>query len=160
MSPDLYAEAFSAAVDYLGTQDFVDRESIGALGICGSGSFVISAAKIDPRIKAIATSAMYDMGAASRNGLEKSQSVDERKEIIAAAADQRWVEVDGGEVEYTDSTPHEITNGTDPVSREFYDFYRTSRGEFTPESTTSNLTTHPTLTSNVKFMNFLSVQRH
>lgn len=154
VSPDLYAEAFSAAVDYLGTQDFVDRESIGALGICGSGSFVISAAKIDPRIKAIATSSMYNMGAATRNGLEESQSVDERKEIIAAAADQRWVEVDGGEVEYTGGTPHEITNDTDPVSREFYDFYRTSRGEFTPGSTTSNLTTHPTLTSNVKFLNF------
>ncbi|MGB9369915.1 MAG: hypothetical protein WCE79_28310 [Xanthobacteraceae bacterium] len=49
VSPDMYAEAFSAAVDYLGTQDFVDRARIGAIGICGSGSFVISAAKIDAR---------------------------------------------------------------------------------------------------------------
>ena len=55
VSPDIYAEAFSAAVDFLGTTPFVDRERIGALGICGSGSFVISAAKIDPRMKAIAT---------------------------------------------------------------------------------------------------------
>ena len=44
VAPDLYAEAFSAAVDYLGTQGFVDRDRIGAIGICGSGSFVISAA--------------------------------------------------------------------------------------------------------------------
>ena len=36
----------------LGTQDFVDRDRIGAIGICGSGSFVISAAKIDPRMRA------------------------------------------------------------------------------------------------------------
>ncbi len=48
VSPDIYAEDFSAAVDFLGTQPFVDRERIGVLGICGSGSFVISAAKIDP----------------------------------------------------------------------------------------------------------------
>ena len=48
-SPDVYAESFSAAVDFLGTRPFVDRERIGAIGICGSGSFVISAAKIDPR---------------------------------------------------------------------------------------------------------------
>lgn len=65
VAPDIYAEAFSAAVDYLGTRDFIDRNRIGALGICGSGSFVISAAKIDPRMKAIATVSMRDMGAAS-----------------------------------------------------------------------------------------------
>ena len=50
VSPDIYAEDFSAAVDFLGTRPFVDRERIGVLGICGSGSFVISAAKIDPRM--------------------------------------------------------------------------------------------------------------
>ncbi|WP_411354424.1 acyl-CoA thioester hydrolase/BAAT C-terminal domain-containing protein [Tolumonas auensis] len=38
MSPDIYAEDFSAAVDYLGTRPFVDRNQIGVLGICGSGS--------------------------------------------------------------------------------------------------------------------------
>ena len=37
VSPDVYAEAFSAAVDFLGTQPFVDRQRIGAIGICGSG---------------------------------------------------------------------------------------------------------------------------
>nr|WP_299448951.1 hypothetical protein [uncultured Phascolarctobacterium sp.] len=51
VDPVMYAEAFSAAVDYLGTRDFIDREKIGAIGICGSGSFAISAAKIDPRLK-------------------------------------------------------------------------------------------------------------
>ncbi|KAH7012018.1 putative alpha/beta superfamily hydrolase [Macrophomina phaseolina] len=152
--PDVYAEAFSAAVDYLGTQDFVDRERIGGLGICGSGSFIISAAKIDPRLKAIATSSMYDMGAVFRNGLRNSQSVEQRKEVIASAVQQRWTEVDGGETQYTGGTPHEITPETDPVSREFYDFYRTPRGEFTPEGSSPNLTTHPTLSSVVKFMNF------
>ncbi|KPX51109.1 hypothetical protein ALQ57_02595 [Pseudomonas amygdali pv. hibisci] len=65
VSPDIYAEDFSAAVDFLGTQTFVDKNRIGVLGICGSGSFVISAAKIDPRMKAIATVSMYDMGAAT-----------------------------------------------------------------------------------------------
>lgn len=30
----------------------------------------------------------------------------------------------------------------------------TSRGEYTPEGSSPELTTHPTLTSNVKFMNF------
>ncbi len=154
VAPDIYAEAFSAAVDYLGTQPFVDRERIGVLGICGSGSFVISAAKIDPRMKAIATVSMYDMGAANRDALNKSQTLEQRKQILAEAAEQRYVEFTGGETRYTSGTVHQLDADTHPIQREFYDFYRTPRGEFTPSSSTPELTTHPTLTSNVKFMNF------
>ena len=43
---------------------------------------------------------------------------------------------------------------SNPIEREFYDFYRTPRGEFTPKGSSPKLTTHPTLSSNVKFMNF------
>ncbi|MGQ3292144.1 MAG: alpha/beta hydrolase, partial [Shinella sp.] len=154
VSPDVYAEGFSAGVDFLGTQPFVDRARIGAIGICGSGSFVISAAKIDPRMKAIATVSMYDMGAANRDALNHSLTVEQRKEIIAAAADQRHVEFAGGEVELTGGTVHDLEANTHPIQREFYDFYRTPRGEFTPATATRHTTTHPTLTSNVKFMNF------
>ncbi|MEE5105344.1 alpha/beta hydrolase [Pseudomonas alliivorans] len=154
VSPDIYAEDFSAAVDFLGTQTFVDKNRIGVLGICGSGSFVISAAKIDPRMKAIATVSMYDMGAANRDGLKHSQTLEQRKKIIAEAAAQRDVEFAGGETRYTSGTVHEITEKSHPIEREFYDFYRTPRGEFTPEGQSPKLTTHPTLTSNVKFMNF------
>ena len=81
--PDVYAEDFSAAVDFLGTRSFVDRNRIGIIGVCGSGSFVISAAKIDPRMKAVATISMYDMGAASRNALNKSLTLEQRKKIIS-----------------------------------------------------------------------------
>jgi fermentation-respiration switch protein FrsA (DUF1100 family) len=154
VSPELYAEAFSAAIDYLGLQDFVDRERIGALGICGSGSFVISAAKIDPRMKAIATASMYDMGSVNRNGLQMAQSLEQRKEIISAASQQRWTEAEGGEIAYGLGTPLEITNASTAIDREFYDFYRTSRGEVTPVNSFPNITTGRTDTSNVKFMNF------
>ena len=154
VAPDIYAEAFSAAVDYLGTQSFIDPNNIGVLGICGSGSFVISAAKIDPRLKAIATVSMYDMGAANRNGLRHSQTLEQRKQIIAEAAAQRYVEFKGGETKYTSGTTHELTANTHPIQREFYDFYRTPRGEYTPKGSSRELTTHPTLTSNVKFLNF------
>lgn len=152
--PDVYAEAFSAAVDFLGTRPFIDRARIGALGICGSGSFVISAAKIDPRMKAIATVSMYDMGAASRNALKHSQTIEQRKKIIAEAAEQRYVEFTGGETKYTGGTVHELNEKTHPIQREFYDFYRTARGEVTPAGSSPMLTTHPTLSSNTKFMNF------
>jgi fermentation-respiration switch protein FrsA (DUF1100 family) len=154
VSPDVYAESFSAAVDFLGTQPFIDRNRIGAIGICGSGSFVISAAKIDPRMKAVATVSMYDMGAANRNALRHSQTVEQRKQIIAAAAEQRYAEFTGGDTKFTSGTVHQLTADTHPIQREFYDFYRTPRGEYTPKGGSPLTTTHPTLTSNVKFMNF------
>lgn len=154
VAPELYAETFSAAVDYLGTGPFADREKIGAIGICGSGSFAISAAKIDPRLKAVATISMYDMGAANRNGLNHSLTLAQRKQIIADAAEQRYVEFQGGATKYTSGTVHEITEKSNPIERELYDFYRTPRGEFTPAGSSPLLTTHPTLSSNTKFMNF------
>lgn len=150
--PDLYSEAFSAAVDYLGTRPIVDRERIGVIGICGSGSFAIAAAKIDPRLKAIATVSMYDMGAANRNGLKHGVTLAQRQQVLLQAANQRYVEFQGGTTVYTGGTPHTLTG--DAVGDEFYDFYRTPRGQFTPAGASPHTTTRPTLTSNVKFMNF------
>ncbi|KAI6835659.1 alpha/beta-hydrolase [Hortaea werneckii] len=134
--PDLYSEAVSAAVDYL------------------CGGFVVSAAKIDPRISAVATASMYDMGAVNRNGLMHSQSVHERKGVIAQAAEQRWVEAAGAATSYQLGTPLHLTNTSTAVDREFYDYYRTSRGKFTPADSAPNMTTGRTATSNTKFMNF------
>ena len=152
--PEVYSEDFSAAVDFLGTRPFVDRNLIGVIGICGSGSFAISAAKIDPRLKAIATISMYNMGAANRNGLNHSLTLEQRKQIMAEAAEQRYTEFLGGETKYTSGTVHQLTETSSPIEREFYEFYRTQRGEFTPDGVTPMTTTHPTLSSNVKFMNF------
>ncbi|MFT4089896.1 MAG: alpha/beta hydrolase [Asticcacaulis sp.] len=154
VAPEIYAEDFNAAVDYLGTRPFIDRERIGVIGICGSGSFAISAAKIDPRIKALATISMYDMGAAARNGLNKSVTPEQRSAIIATASEQRYVEFEGGATQYGYGTVNHLDENTHPVQREFFDFYRTPRGAFTPQGATAELTTRPTLTSIVRFMNY------
>ncbi len=154
VSPDIYAEDFSAAVDFLGAQALVDSERIAAIGICGSGSFVISAAKIDPRIKAVATVSMYDMGSASRHGLRQSQTLAQRQAYIAAAARQRQVEFAGGATAYTSGTLPELSANPSAIEREFHDFYRTPRGAYIPAGQLPERATRPTLSSNVKFMNF------
>jgi uncharacterized protein len=154
VAPDIYTDDFSAAVDFLGTRPFVDRERIAVLGICGSGSFAISAAKIDPRLKAVATVSMYDMGSANRNGLKKSQTIEQRKKTLAEAAQQRWAEADGGDTKYVGGTDLTLNENTHPIQREFFDFYRTPRGQFTPKGASPETTTRPTMTSNVRFMNF------
>ncbi|MEG0342500.1 MAG: alpha/beta hydrolase [Acinetobacter sp.] len=154
VSPEIYTEAFNAAVDYLGTQTFIDRNRIGVLGICGSGSFAISAAKLDPRLKAIATVAMYDMGSVTRNGLKHSQTLEQRKQMLETAMEQRYAEFQGHEKQWINYLPKQIDDTTDPIVREFYDFYRTPRGASIPKGQTLEQTQNRALSSEVRFVNF------
>ncbi|GAB2490539.1 alpha/beta hydrolase [Comamonas humi] len=154
VAPDLYAEAFSAAVDFLRTQDGVDLERIGGIGICGSGGFIISAAKIDPRLKAIATVSMYDMGAVTRNGYGKSQTLAQRKDKLAQATRLRDEEYASGKPIFQNYLPVELPADADPVTAMYHSFYRTPRGIAIPAGRTLEQTQNRTLASEVKFMNF------
>lgn len=146
-SPEIFVEDFSAGVDYLGTRPFVDREKIGAIGICGSGGFAISAAQVDTRIKAVATASMYDISITGNN-----MSSEQLKETLEQIGEQRWKDFESGEPEYIPSFPAEADNsvpeGLDPVSEEFYSYYGLERGH------------HPnarggfTTTSQLSFFNF------
>lgn len=94
--PDVYTENFSSAVDFLGTRNFVSREKIGVIGICASGGFSLAAAKIDPRIKAVATVSMYDMGEYYRTGINNERAVATRNSDLQKAAANRYVEFEIG----------------------------------------------------------------
>lgn len=135
-SPEAFVEDFSAAVDYLGTNPLVDRNRIGVIGVCGSGGFGLAAAEIDPRIKAVATVSMYDIGQASRQGLAESLDQAGLKKNLEKIAAQRWAEVDGGQRAMVIGTPEVITEHSSAIDREFFDYYRTPRGHH-PRSTTA-----------------------
>ena len=154
VTPEIYTEAFNASVDYLGTRDFIDRGRIGVLGICGSGSFAINAAKMDPRLKAIATVAMYDMGAVTRNGLNHSVTVEQRKAMLAKAAEQRYTEFTTGKGIFLNYLPVQAGADTDPITREFWEFYRTPRGIAIPKGRTLEQTQNRMLSSEVRFVNY------
>lgn len=135
-SHEAFVEDFSAAVDYLGTDARVDRERIGVIGVCGSGGFSLAAAQIDPRIKAVATVSMYDIGQAKRQGLAATLDEAALRNSLQAVAAQRWAEVDGAERTMVIGTPQAITANSTDIDREFYDYYRTPRGHH-PRSTTA-----------------------
>ena len=67
-SPDINTEDFRAAVDFLGLQAAVDRERIGVIGICGFGGMALNAVAVDKRVKAVATTSMYDMSRVMARG--------------------------------------------------------------------------------------------
>ncbi len=60
-SPEIFTEDYHAAVDFVTNLKFVNPEQVGAIGICGLSGMAITATGSDSRIKAVATSAMYDM---------------------------------------------------------------------------------------------------
>lgn len=146
MAPELYSESFSAAADYLTTLDQVDNDRIAVLGICASGSFAINELKVDTRLKALATVSLTDMGAVARGQRDAMGT----HAMVEQASDTRSLEVAGQKTSYTSGTPEEIGPDSDAFSTEFYDFYRTQRGA-------AATTTHPTLTSFAKLLNFYSL---
>lgn len=152
-SPEIFAEDFSASVDFLGMNPIVDRERIGVIGICGSGGFSISAASVDPRMKAVATISMYDMGRANRQGLGDTVTPEERKNALKKVAEQRWVEFAGGAKKYVIGTPEVLTEDASKAEREFFEYYRMPRGQHHRSSAAS------TLTSTGAFMNFFPFAR-
>lgn len=152
-SADIFVEDFSAGVDYIGLLDYVDREKIGVIGICGSGGFAISAAQADTRIKAVVTSAMYDISRGDRYGLNDTMTDEQRLERMQAIGEQRWVDAENGYPEYNPAWPSEPTDtvleGLDPVSEEFYTYYGTPRGHHPAaranHTTTSTMMNFPLL---------------
>ena len=151
-SPDIFAEDFSAGVDFLGTRPYVDRNRIGAIGICGSGAFSLKAAQVDHRIKAIATTSMYDMSRVNRNGWMDSMTDDERNQMLDQLGEQRWKDFEMGIPEIAPGFPSEpqesIPEGLDPITSEFFEFYAMKRGHH------PNAPAAFTLTSSLAFMNF------
>ncbi|MCS3901884.1 alpha/beta hydrolase [Methanococcus voltae] len=151
-SPDLFVEDFSAAVDFIGTRDFVDREKIGAIGICGSGGFSITATQVDPRIKAVATASMYDISGMFREGFGKTLTDEQRAEMMVQMAKQRWVDFENGSPLVPEGFPRtpadSIPEGLDPVSSEFFEYYAMKRGFHI------NAGASFTATSGMSFMNF------
>lgn len=111
-SPDINTEDFLAAVDFLSTQQNVDAEHIGILGICGWGGMALNAAALDPRIKATVTSTMYDMSRVTANGyFDSGDSAEKRMEKRRALAMQRTKEYAEGSYQRLGGLPEAAPDG-------------------------------------------------
>jgi fermentation-respiration switch protein FrsA (DUF1100 family) len=152
-SVELFVEDFSAAVDYMGTRDYVDREKIGVIGICGSGGFSICAAQVDKRIKAVATVSMYDMSRVKSKGWMDSMTEEEMHKYLVQLGELRWKDFANNEQTLAPGLPDELTEDTDPVSREFFEYYKMERGQH-PNSIATF-----TMSSDYSFINFPLMSR-
>lgn len=139
-SPDIFTEDYSAAVDFVSNLKFVNPDKIGAIGICGLSGMALTAAANDTRIKAVATSAMYDMSDSIRNHYKGDYYTPEQrekvKEYLASMRDKEAKEGQGirgyhelpvddkGKVISKDTLfPEKLPDNADEVSKGFYDYY-------------------------------------
>lgn len=174
-SPEINTDDFVSAVDFLGSLDNVDREKIGVLGICGWGGFALNSAISDPRIKAVATSTMYDMTQVMADGYEikmepnpkvpyertSPMTTEARYKMKQDLANARWEAAANGYAlngkEEDHLTPQDkITAETPRFVREYSNFYKTKRG-FHPRSVNSTTGWNTAMTPS--FINMPILQR-
>ncbi|MCF5871187.1 alpha/beta hydrolase [Aeromonas veronii] len=176
-SPDINTEDFSAAVDFLGLQKEVDRNRIGLLGICGWGGMALNAAAGDTRIKAVATSVMYDMSRAMGHGVGDGKdrySTADRRAVLVYLNEQRWKDAESGTYAHSNhdlyvddkgnvtaaarTLPEVLPENPHPVLKEFFDYYRVPSG-FHARSVNSNgawTTTMPLSFMNMPLLSYAS----
>jgi len=137
-SPDINTEDFSAAVDLLGLLEKVDRNRIGIIGICGFGGFALNATAVDKRIKAVATTSMYDMSRVNAKGYFDATTPEQRAEILKQMSLQRWADAKNGKpAPSSNNLPEKLTGNEPAFVAEYYNYYKTPRG-FHPRSINSN----------------------
>ena len=138
-SPDINTEDFSAAIDFLGLQKNVDRDKIGIIGICGWAGFALNATAIDKRVKAVATTSMYDMTRVMSKGYNDRVTLDERSKTLEQLGQQRWRDAEKGENTYdmSHALPDKLTGNEPLFIAQYQNYYKTPRG-FHPNSVNSN----------------------
>lgn len=150
-SPDINTEDFSAGVDYMGTQPFVDRNRIGTIGICGFGGMGLNATAIDKRVKAVAVTSMYDMSRVMSKGYYDKMTPEHRTQALESMGQQRWEDAKNGTPAAGSRNLPKKLNGDEPqFVADYFNYYCTPRG-FHPRSINSNGAW--TVTNALSFMN-------
>ena len=128
-SPDINTEDFQSAVDFLVTNDEVDPERVGILGICGWGGMALNAASIDTRIKATVTSTMYNMTRINAKGyFDEGDNADARYEMKVMLNNQRTEDYKNGEYVRAGGVVDPLPDDAPFFVKDYYDYYKTERG--------------------------------
>ncbi|SMC61624.1 alpha/beta hydrolase [Pedobacter nyackensis] len=157
-SPEINTEDFSAAVDFLGIQKNVDRNKIGIIGICGFGGFALNATAVDKRVKAVATTSLYDMTRVMSKGYNDAVTPEQRTQTLEQLAQQRWKDVESrNPAKGPRNLPEELQGNEPQFVKEYFDYYRTPRG-FHERSLNSNgawLVTNPLSFMNMPILTYI-----
>ncbi len=139
-SPEIFTEDYHAAVDFVTNLKFVNPEQVGAIGICGLSGMAITAAGSDSRIKAVATSAMYDMSESISDHYNGAYYTPEQRELVKKhlakmrdeeaktgksirGAHELEVDAKGNVLTFDTMFPDKLPTDANPVIQDFYGYY-------------------------------------
>ncbi|HCF5435919.1 TPA: alpha/beta hydrolase [Pseudomonas aeruginosa] len=120
-----------SAVGYLASLPQVDAARIGTLGVCAGGGYTLHEAQTDPRVKAVAGVVAYDIGDATRTGIDGSPvSAEDRLNLLQNVAEQLNKEAAGAPLLVQQLLPSrdQLDASTPNFVREATDYYLTPRG--------------------------------
>jgi fermentation-respiration switch protein FrsA (DUF1100 family) len=120
-----------SAVGYLASLPQVDATRIGTLDVCAGGGYTLHEAQNDLRVKAVAGVVAYDIGDATRTGIEGSPvSAEDRLNLLQSVAEQLNKEAAGAPLLVQQLLPSrdQVDASTPNFVREATEYYLTPRG--------------------------------
>ncbi|HEX7881636.1 MAG TPA: alpha/beta hydrolase [Afipia sp.] len=128
-NPYIRTEDVSAVIDYLTTLPYVDKERIGAMGICAGAGYTANAAIQDRRIKAIGTVSAVNIGSMFRNGWENNVKSIDALPYVEAGSNARTADANGGAIATMPLAPLKETDAPNEELRQAWEYYHTPRAE-------------------------------
>lgn len=128
-NPSIRTEDVSAVIDHLITLPYVDKERIGAMGICAGAGYTANAAINDHRIKAVGTVSAVNIGQMFRNGFTgEIKSPDAMPALLNGSA-ARTAEAGGAEITRMPLAPMKKEDAPNADLEEAWEYYHTPRAE-------------------------------
>lgn len=128
-NPYIRTEDVSAVIDYLTTLPYIDKDRIGAMGICAGAGYTANAAIQDRRIKAVGTVSAVNIGSMFRNGWENNVKSIDALPLVEAGSNARTSDAESKGYATMPLAPLTEKDAPNEELRQAWEYYHTPRAE-------------------------------
>ncbi len=126
-NPYVSTEDVSAVVDYLTTLPYVDKDRIGAMGICAGAGYSANAAINDRRIKTLGMVSAVNIGQMFRNGWDGSVKDADALPYLEAGSQARTADANNNQMATIPLAPLKEEDAPNAELRGAWEYYHTPR---------------------------------
>lgn len=119
----------SAVIDYLTTLPYVDKDRIGAMGVCAGAGYSANAAINDRRIKALGMVSAVNIGQMFRNGWDGSVKDADALPYLEAGSAARTADASNNDMATIPLAPLKEEDAPNDELRGAWEYYHTPRCE-------------------------------